>query len=422
MATTDIPEVGENLGWAGNPLSPAFVSLSQSGDWPAEEHQFGNVVFVHGYNMEEDVETPLWAKNVFKKLWWAGLDRGFIAVQWRGNEGQTPLELPLVGYVTPNYYGNVQNAFATASALKTAMDGISGPKWFIAHSLGNMLVSAAIQDCGMPHEKYFMLNAAVAMEAYDPTNGITQTSHDNMTPEAWTNYTDRVRSTHWFERFPEGDGRRLLTWKGRFANVTNIVNFYSTQEEVVCNGDGSPKDIGREYSWYNQEYCKGSWTWMVHPNEGGWAFNSYYDPSLFSHMAPSNAAELTDAQLRQTPFFLDFSNPEMHTSSNGAVVASNYLYRAEMLAYAIPSESYAVGANPLPGRTTMPPNDTSNILYYNHDMAMVFTSGIDDLPPKGEKAKYKHRDWQHSTFVQRSYKRVHQLFKIIDQHIRRSSQ
>ena len=35
----------------------------------------------------------------------------------------------------------------------------------MAHSLGNMLVSAAIQDFGMPYEKYFMLNAAVAPEA-----------------------------------------------------------------------------------------------------------------------------------------------------------------------------------------------------------------------------------------------------------------
>ena len=86
----------------------------------------------------------------------------------------------------------MQNAFATAPALKSAMDGVDGPKWFLAHSLGNMLVSAAIQDCQMPHEKYFMLNAAVAMEAYDPTNGVTQTSHDSMTPEAWTNYADRV--------------------------------------------------------------------------------------------------------------------------------------------------------------------------------------------------------------------------------------
>ena len=138
--------------------------------------------------------------------------------------------------ITPNYYGNVQNAFASAGALKTAMDGFTGPKCFLAHSLGNMLVSAAIQDCGMPYEKYFMLNAAVAMEAFDASSGVTQESHDNMTPEAWANYPDRVRSTHWWELFANGDGRRSLTWKGRFANVMDIVNFYSSQEEVCHFG------------------------------------------------------------------------------------------------------------------------------------------------------------------------------------------
>ena len=395
-------------------------STNWATDWPESERKPGHVVFVHGYNMAEDAEVPFWAVNVFKKLWWAGLDRGFVAVQWFGNEGQT--YVPFEGWVTPNYYGNVQNAFATASALKSAMDAVPGPKWFLAHSLGNMLVSAAIQDHQMPHERYFMLNAAVPMEAFDPTNGITQASHDNMTPVAWTNYADRVRSTHWYELFPDGDGRRLLTWKGRFCNVTNTVNFYSTQEEVVCNGDGAPKDIGREYSWYNQEYRKGDWTLMLHPNEGGWAFNSYYDTGLLSHMAPADAAELTDAQLRQTPFFLDFDNPGMHTSSNGVIVSSNYLYRAEMLAYAIPSESYAVGANPLPERFSMPTNGLQNILYEDYDMAVLFTSGQSDLPQNGDKVKDKYRDWQHSTFVQRSYKRVHQLFKVINQHIKGSQQ
>ena len=352
-------------------------------------------------------------------------------MQWRGNEGQIPLELPELGYVTPNYYGNVQNAFATASALKTAMDGVSGPKWFIAHSLGNMLVSAAIQDCGMEYEKYFMLNAAVAMEAFDPTGGITQVSHDNMTPEAWTNYTDRVRSTHWFERFPDGDGRRLLTWKGRFVNVTNIVNFYSTQEEVVNNGDGEWHALTkRNYVWYNQETGKGVWPLMFHEYEGGWEFNSYYDIvtnywvgnlpfSDTCHMPPDDADQLSDAQLQQTPFFLDFHNPEMHTSSNGTIVANNYMYRAEMLAYAIPAESFAVGANPLPGLVPMMTNSPPEDLYYNHDMATLFTCGRDDLPVNhASDTTKKHRDWQHSTFVQRSYKRVHQLYKTIIQHVK----
>ena len=389
-------------------------------DWPAYEHEQGNVVFVHGYNMHEGDETKLWAQNVFKKLWWAGLDRGFIAAQWRGNEGQ------VFETLTPNYYGNVQNAFQTAPALSNALQTVQGPKWFIAHSLGNMLVSAAIQDYGMEYEKYFMLDAAIAIEAFDPTNGITQVAHDNMTPEAWTNYTDRVRATHWFERFPEGDGRRLLTWKGRFANVTNIVNFYSTQEEVVNNGDGDWHTIAeRNYVWYNQETRKGVWPLMLHEYEGGWEFNGYYNTTtnywigdLFQtetyHMLPADADQLSDEQLQQIPFFLDFHNPEMHSSSNGLIVATNYLYRAEMLAYAIPAESFAVGANPLSALNAYTNTVTNeSVPSRNFNMAS-FIAGQEDLPEnEDDDPEKRYRDWQHSTFVQRSYKRTSRLYKEI---------
>ena len=417
-----VGDVSEMIGWlnlrgaaGGSDGVPTRLSTP---DWPADEHEPGNVIFAHGYNMEESGETQLWAQNVFKKLWWAGLDRGFVAVQWRGNEGQ------VFGNLTPNYYGNVQNAFQTASALSNAMDNVQGPKWFVAHSLGNMLVSAAIQDYGMEYEKYFMLNAAVAIEAFDPVGGITQESHDNMTPGAWTNYADRVRSTHWFERFPEGDGRRLLTWKGRFANVTNIVNFFSTQEEVVNNGDGGWHTIlDRNYVWYNQETRKGLWPMMIHEYEGGWEFNSYYDThpnGLTHHMSPTDAAALTDAQLQQTPFFLDFYNPEMHTSSNGLIVATNYLYRAEMLAYAIPTESFAVGANPVPWLNASTNVATGvSVPKRNFNMAEEYVTGREDLPENhATDTKKKHRDWQHSTFVQRSYKRVHQLYKEIIKQIK----
>ena len=173
-----------------------------------------------------------------------------------------------------------------------------------------------------------MLNAAVAAEAFDPTGGVTQEFHDNMTPQAWTNYADRIRASHWGELFPSGDGRRLLTWKGRFLNVTNIVNFYS---------------------------------------------------------------------------------------SNGAVVATNYHYRAEMLAYTIPAESYAVGANPLPGREDVSYMDRDKAKFGSYNMAVLFDIGTDDLPANGTRVKDMHRNWQHSTFVQRSYKRVHQLFKKVTQ-------
>jgi hypothetical protein len=67
--------------------------------------------------------------------------------------------------------------------------------------------------------------------------------------------------------------------------------------------------------------------------------------------------------------------------------------------------------------TTESPKDS---LYSNYDMATLFTSGIDDLPANipDDDYKTKYRDWQHSTFVQRSYKRVHQLYETIVKHVK----
>lgn len=39
--------------------------------------------------------------------------------------------------------------------------------------------------------------------------------------------------------------------------------------------------------------------------------------------------------------------------------------------------------------------------------------GIFDLPENGSDTEDRHRDWQHSTFVQRSYKRTHKLYRRI---------
>lgn len=103
-------------------------------------------------------------------------------------------------------------------------------------------------------------------------------------------------------------------------------------------------------------------------------------------------------------------NISVLSTPNDVLVATNYLCRAEMLAYAIPAESYAVGANPLP-----------QLNADNYDMATLFVSGQDDLPPNGDKTTERHKDWQHSTFVQRSYKRAHQLFRTIIQYIKEDS-
>lgn len=168
-------------------------------------------------------------------------------------------------------------------------------------------------------------------------------------------FADRVRATHWFDLFSEGDGRRLLTWKGRFSNVTNIVNFYSTQEDVVCNGDGTRMPYGRPYSWYNQEYRKGSWAMMLHEYEGGWGINTYYaaDPTCYLPIVGfySAVSNLTREAVIEHPLFTPFraESDAMHSTNLFTIADSDYraMLRAKLLGDAIPATSFAAGANAL---------------------------------------------------------------------------
>ena len=124
---------------------------------------------------------------------------------------------------------------------------------------------------------------AVDLAAYDPVNGVTESSRARLTPSAWVDYPQRLRAAGWYALAPEGDVRRGLTWKGRFANVSDTVNYYSPEDEVLKCGYGEYHlPYQREFAWYNQEHYKGTKSTIQNAvdygrNEGGWAFNPAYD-------------------------------------------------------------------------------------------------------------------------------------------------
>lgn len=93
------------------------------------------------------------------------------------------------------------------------------------------------------------------------------------------------------------------------------------------------------------------------------------------------------------PFFADFSNWEIYTSPNGRMFSEKPQYKADLLAYAIPAESFAAGAN------RMSFGD-------NVDMASEYEEDSVYLPESD-------RTWVHSTFVQRPYRRTRGLYKAI---------
>ena len=346
------------------------------------------------------------------------MDPGFTAVLWRGNESQwwVPKVLFVTesnGYATRNYHQNVLNAFRTAGTfaakINTQIPGAR--KYMIAHSLGNMLVSAARQFHGLQYDQYFMLNAAVPVEAYDSAGAVTEESKHAMTPSVWRPYPDRVRSSHWYELFlgTPGDARQGLTWKGLFKDVDNTVNFYSSQDEVVRNGNGNWKwPLTRKFAWYNQERARGSYLVSFSP-QAGWEFSDHYvkvdfvwlqngvEQYRYRNYEPEETFSIADTNLMVRPFFKDFSDGRIYGEDGSAFLQANDIVRWYALSHGIPAESFAAGANPVPkwgaafqGNVLKQARFIKGLLR-NADMAT-------NCVPKGR----KKLPWIHSYFIQNS--------------------
>lgn len=304
-----------------------------------------NVVFLHGFKVDEK-GSRAWGSEMFKRLWQSGSNARFHNIDWRGDEG-----VAFGSGSGINYQGNVFNALQAALDLRTYVNGISGGRIVLAHSLGNMVVSAAIGKYGMDADKYFMLNAAVPAEAFDVS--LFDPSPDNvMAHEDWQSTTNIAWSAKYHELFTAPDARRNLTWKGFFANVpsrTELYNYHSGTDaadgdEVLQLFAGTPTSIEGhlfgQYAWHKQETHKGrgaldpagtSWA--------GWGFEepsyTFLNPLIYTNNPPTQV-EILD-MMRRFPLFAQ-KPLEMFQPSIGIPA------RDEILANGIPALSGPVGS------------------------------------------------------------------------------
>ena len=264
-------------------------------NWPAAEcGTAGHIAFVHGFNVNTK-EARASAAETFKRLWQSGLKSSFTAVEWYGDVGQVNT-FSSKGTVSLDYYANAVHAFETAHCLATNLNenifksrDHAVTNVVIAHSLGNILVSSAIKDHGLRCDRYYMLDAAAAMEAYDASAW-----DDLMIDTSWTNAPQQYWASRWHSLFNDdmytNDVRRTLNWRGRFSGITNAVNFYSSTEDTVGNFNTNDHF---QTVWVEQERRKGTVAWHVMNSipiisssaeiEGGWGINTYYaaDPRWY---------------------------------------------------------------------------------------------------------------------------------------------
>lgn len=238
--------------------------LGEPPNLPDYETSKKHIVYLHGYNINGGAAIAE-QSAVFKNLWWCGSNARFHGVSWHGDATQIPNS-----GVTVNFYTNTANAFATAPHVANYIKGFGGECTIMAHSLGNMVASAAINLHKAPAANYFMLDAAVAQEAYLPRDssirisGMINANWDSFTS---TGYPNKLFASEWYTLFNTSDARSQLTLRGIFTNWgdTVVCNFYSSGEDVL---DNAPKEYAndwtsvdmfdmRRYVWCTQEKLKG---------------------------------------------------------------------------------------------------------------------------------------------------------------------
>ena len=367
-----------------------------------------NVVFTHGFNESPDKGRANIAET-FKRLFWSGSKAKYTGVAWRGDMGAT------------HYHASVTNAFATAPAFAQYVGTLQGEVNVIAFSLGNMVVSSAIQDGGANVDRYFMLHAAMAREAYDAGQYDADMRH-----VYWRDYTNTLYTSKWHDLFPQGDGRNELTWKGRFSSVvgSQVFNFYSSGEDVLQNltdggvGFGGLWDIiwaRCQYVWCIQELWKGRyWDFVGGSSYGGWGFTDnhlYYDEDLGGNLWPWDSTkanqQVTNMDLKTVPFFdSDAPVPSLlqdPINPNGAGSQFATANRPRLLAEMVPALSFAAGANPV--------QSIADLGGMNINMqGQVVIGGYQNGWPAGRMSGWSGDRWLHGDYRAVAYLYVYKLF------------
>lgn len=359
------------------------TSLNQPYNYPDSLCNGKQMVFLHGYNVNEQGARGTIAE-VFKRLYWSGSRAMFTGIVWEGNEDPAGIFFPCAAY----YHLDVQNAFSIASNLPAVFSSLPGAKYVMAHSLGNLAVSSAINHHGLSASRYFMLNAAVPMEAY---HGNTLYP-DEMMPFHWQGYSNRLWASEWHQLFPTNDGRRSLTWRDSIGDIPNAVNYYSSGEDVLDNNPANPPPIplwpdpSGQNAWTYQEMMKGGLPPALTPfmdSHGGWGFDSLH---YYWVRFPGDTIGITDEELRLYPFCSPFIPADI-CSTNGSTLAQDPAIRAKLLAEAIPALSRATGRNPIAECFGDPAN--------NVDLMDFRTPGL-TWPQDNER-------WRHGGFREAAY-------------------
>ncbi|NBB78347.1 MAG: hypothetical protein GVY36_02720 [Verrucomicrobia bacterium] len=339
-------EVTEYDGTATTEIaSPNGTQTADPGDaYPDALTNGKYFVMVHGCCTDEQAARGTHAE-IFKRMHQFGSKARYVGVVWDGEENN-------------DYHKEVFQAFQTGDELADALSFANGDVTVAGHSLGNMVVSHAIQNGGFRPDRYYLINAAVASEAFFFTQ-----VEQGMVEKDWKNIPHRLNAGEWHKIF-EGtsDERKDFRWRNFFAAVaeeTIAINFYSEGDEVLAEMPNVDEEsvLDRLWTW-RWNFARGAWkaqelakgkivgaTAFLSRRQSGWNFNTW------QYAWDEDWSTVTNEDIKTTPVFDRFLENKLTDSD--VSVASNEAekdnVRYDVLARAIPALSYATAVGPIGG-------------------------------------------------------------------------
>jgi len=417
------------------PAPPVFTPAPEENIAPSELRSDKKVIFVYGYNVNVKKGRGWIAETeTFKRLYWSGSRAQFYGVSWQGND--TQIYIPFIGHRTLDYHGNVINALNSAQSFLSVVQDKMGEDdiTLIGHSLGNMLCAEALRINPDLVSRYFMVNGAVAIEAFD---GAAEQRGEMVHPE-WEEYSgvnERLWTSEWYRLFSPDNGfandhRFRLTWRDKFSSIiSKTYNFYSSGEEVfeplldeqrrAWTGLILQAETDGHYSWSLQELLKGrTWVNYVGSTYGGWGFNEPWKVDaqgnvIIQRLPPNQAEQLSDDQLRTKPFFRpggdetrglyvpDYEDDPRAIDIGNLVAQDNHKI---LLAGFVPSRTLATGREQI-----LRLNEYASIEQRNYNLQDFQSNSPDNWPVERIGKKYD-RNWLHNDVREVSYLYVYKLF------------
>jgi pimeloyl-ACP methyl ester carboxylesterase len=409
-------------------------------------------VFVHGFNVSGSASRG-WLGETFKRLYRSGFNGRFVGVAWHGFPDS----------LLPDYHSTVYNAFVSSRVLAEEVPNYTSDAnslTIAGHSLGNMVVSNAMAEFGLEADRYFLIDAAVPMEAYRADQLLATTIRQDgyrdmpgyMREGTWVDYPEKVYASEWFDLFNADDPRRNLTWRNRFESVLDVAyNFYSPGEQVLQNPSNIPTTVlwealwrtglseakeGRS-SWYMQAIGKGckniAFGLANNPCQGGWG-NQYLSPWDSAErvrerldLPESDPDALTDEKLAQIglfkPFYLDSlyaaidEGNELSSDTPSWALMRGFMLDPEttwqILASGVPERSFALGANSLDFLEGDIINGKPERNFNLHDYRAKRESSVSEIywPEQRIVGQAEDNDWLHSDMAGIAYPYIQPFYR-----------